>query len=208
LSAVEEPEGVEQHAAIGGARRAMACISHELSGPLMALQTHLKLARRRHEDASLDTALRCVERIGEITKTLQQASRLDRAGEAETMFVDLATAARGCSVGGRAIVVDVAAAAPARVAAGTAVFILQAAVTAVARTLPDGVDVRVTVDANRCTLGDAGAPDWRAVSPLASARHGLELWLAALAALDAGGTVHVCDADGLLAVQVTLAEAP
>ena len=52
------------------------------------------------------------------------------------------------------------------------------------------------------------AAGWRDVTPLASARHGLELWLAALTALDAGGGVQVCDEDGALGVQITFAEAP
>jgi hypothetical protein len=43
---------------------------------------------------------------------------------------------------------------------------------------------------------------------LRSARAGLDLWLAALAAQDVGGTVQVSDTDGVLAVHIELPEAP
>jgi hypothetical protein len=192
----------------------MACVGHELTGPLMALYTHLKLARRKSEDPSLEAALRCLERMREITAALQVTGRVDDEeddgdtdGGATELAGVLAMAASGLGRG-----VEIATqGAPPRVAGRVGLVVFGPALRAVARTAADGAALRVVLDGDATTARvriDSGvAPEasrWRRGAPLASARTGLDLWLAALAALDAGGGVRVADGDGVIAVEVEL----
>lgn len=180
----------------------------------MALYTHLKLARRRVDDPSLDAAMRCLDRLREITGALQATGRVDNHedegdtdGGATELDGVITMAASGV---GRELALS-ADGAPPRIAGRVGLVVLAPALRAVARTAPDGAALRVSLggDAARARLRiDSGvAPEasrWRAVAPLASARVSLDLWLAALAALDAGGAVRVADDDGVIAVEVEL----
>lgn len=180
----------------------------------MALYTHLKLARRRVEDPSLDAAMRCLDRLREITGALQATGRIDDDeddGDTDGGATELAgVVAMAASGVGREVTLSDEGTPP-RIAGRVGLVVVAPALRAVARTAADGAGLRVTVGGDearaRVRIDSGATPEasrWRAVAPLASARVSLDLWLAALAALDAGGAVRVADEDGMIAVEVEL----
>jgi hypothetical protein len=196
----------ERGAAIG-ARRALAAIGHELSSPLTALSTYLRLAKGE----GLAPIGACVQRIQAIAEVARELAFLDEASidTSETVDIGLAIDSAVARLG---LTVTVEMPGELRVAAGAkrAVAIIVAGLRAVASTAPAALVVRVERRADRiCVrIGQGAEPAaWRVIDPWRSGTgFKLDLWAAAVAAGD-DGVVRVGDVEGQIAVEVELAVA-
>lgn len=185
------------------ARRALSCVSHELTSPLSALSHFLRMAADG-EGQALAAAVRCVDRLRDITWALRAAANVTDSTSSADLGQVLADTA---TTHGHRLVL-----AKSQHLRATDRLELAAnlALTAVARTADDGsalvaevveqegiVHVRTWIDGKQ-------PGDWRAVDPLGETRHGLELWLAALTVGAGGGHVQVAHVDGTVAVALAL----
>lgn len=188
--------------ASSGARHAIACIGHELAGPITALYTHLKLVQRKAPEAagdSLDAALRCVERLRDIASALRDTAATNDAPPLPAFGVLLARAAVGMEIS--ATIRGEPEHTPARLA-----LVLREALRAVARTAPSSRLV-VEVDPQRIRIAGDAVPagaTWRTLSPLTDSHLALDLWLAAFGLHELGGAMRIAEPGGGIAVELEL----
>jgi hypothetical protein len=182
-----------------GARRALGCISHELSSPLMALYTYVKLAGP--DDPRMAAIRACVDRLRTITDLAREVAHADETGTGDVAAA-LAAGAIACEPTG-----DARVALP-QAQVGT---IVGAVVRAVRATLDDGAAVRAQVsgDGARVRLrvgpdGVAAPTAWQPIDPWAARGAGLAVWSAAVLAGEVGGEVRLGERDGAIVVEVEL----
>ncbi|MDX2091341.1 MAG: hypothetical protein SFX73_26010 [Kofleriaceae bacterium] len=193
-------QGGETDRARMGVRIALAAVGHELASPLTALYTHLKLAG---DDRS--APLRgCADRLTAIANLVRELAAVSHA-PAGTIQLSLAVESAATLFG--EIAIETTTAEPAQLGVEAARLITNAIVRAVAR-VAETPQLRARIertDAGIRLRVDAGSQptSWRVIDPWSGgSRTNLDLWAAAIAAGDAGGTIRVGEAGGQIAVEL------
>ncbi|MDX2093231.1 MAG: hypothetical protein SFX73_35640 [Kofleriaceae bacterium] len=186
------------------ARHALACVSHELTGPLSALYTYLRLEQAGNTSSTLTAAVRCADRLRDITATLQAVAHVrDTIAERELGLALIQTAA---TLGHRLELAST------RTVRATQRLELAAslAITAIARSAADGAllagELQALADRVRVWAWvDGKRPStWQVSELFGGTRPCHELWLATLTVAAAGGQLHTATVDGVLAVALEL----
>jgi hypothetical protein len=207
----KDSEGQGRDDAARGARRALSCVGHELSSPLTALYTYLKLAASGRSEDALRQARACADRLHAITSAIQQLSRL--GGSPSRLDVGAAVERAATYVpGGASVGFDERDEAPAWIAPGDGDFVVASVLRAVASAVEPPARLRARLvgrgDRVRLRITAAAEPaSWKAVEPWSDQRTGLDLWLAAIVAGEAGGALRSGEVDGILGVELELPSA-
>jgi signal transduction histidine kinase len=208
LETSKDSEGNDRDGAAWGARRALSCVGHELSSPLTALYTYLKLAASGRGEDALRQARACADRVQAVTSAIQELSRVGGAPALVDVGAAVERAAARVPGGAR---VDFAGRdpAPAWIAPSAGDFVIAAVLRAVASGVdaPAALRARIVGRGGRVELRvsvDAEPERWAAIEPWSDQRTGLDLWLAAIVAAEAGGAVRSGDVDGRCAVALEL----